>query len=606
VLDEVLVRANTEVRRRHADPKNASDTEVELAFFRSYRAFVLRRFYDRLLPIFETCLESDECPGWPRVERIVLYGRESIYGEARYNRIAESSLAPTIVLCGVRMGTDKLTHLFSNGFFYYNASRQKGSRLSTDEDVRRAALADERGLMGARSTEVISPADAEATLGGFRLARDHFEGDNPTFAREESTGLLQRRRDVDVCAYVTPEWDEGNNPPTFTASSRKIRRLREAIAEREAQNEAAERSLSESEESRLKGEILARRLPPDHGRLAFLVKLSIALKWGFAYLTLPDDSWRAISYLVFPTFRLSERRPIVLRHEGAREGSVRQPVERMPGNEGGLDRPGRKRDPERFSQGIDVGRADVAVQVPEQRAVVKPAVVHFAERFVLRPTLDDDAIERQDRAGPIGALLAVNQKRPVGPVGQDQEGLEDPVVPERPGGHRNVQELQGGLSGLPAVRVAGPQVQNGLDAKLLELGKTGRIGLRAPEEIRLDPEQVPDVGPRDLGGPGCRARRSRGVRAGRKKQAGQGARDEEAESDSTVSGKWAHGGRNKHATPLIPGPFRLEALQADPRTQEVEIRLTIRTPMPRGEVETRATSGRFGCSLSRRRARRRS
>jgi hypothetical protein len=35
--------------------------------------------------------------------------------------------------------------------------------------------------------------------------------------------------------------------------------------------------------------------------------------------------------------------------------------------------------------------------------------------------------------------------------------------------------------------------------------------------------------------------------------------------------------------------FRLEALQADPRTQEVELRLTIRTPSSNGEVGTTAT-----------------
>jgi hypothetical protein len=57
---------------------------------------------------------------------IALERAESIYGQVHYNRVAIGFLSPSIDLCGVRVGCDKLTHLFSNGFFYYDASRQKG------------------------------------------------------------------------------------------------------------------------------------------------------------------------------------------------------------------------------------------------------------------------------------------------------------------------------------------------------------------------------------------------------------------------------------------------------------------------------------------------
>lgn len=312
-LEAVAGRANADLQKSAVGPVRATDLEAELAFVRAYREIVLRRFLDRLLPVVGACVESNDCAGWPRFERIVLNGEESIYGESRYNRIAESSLAPTFRLCGVRMGTDKLTHLFSNGFFYYNASRREGSRIRTDDDARRAALADERGLMGAKSTAVASPADAEATLAGFRFARDELEGPDPVFERDASTGLLRKRRDVDVCSYVAPGWDEEVNPPEFTASRARVARIRAAIDERRAANAKAETSMSAEEKRALAKDLLSRPLPESHGRLPFFYKIYVALKWAVAYFTVPEDSREAISYLVFPKFRAEGRRPISLR-----------------------------------------------------------------------------------------------------------------------------------------------------------------------------------------------------------------------------------------------------------------------------------------------------
>ncbi|HKC26109.1 MAG TPA: hypothetical protein VKF32_15290, partial [Thermoanaerobaculia bacterium] len=165
-LVKVLAETNEKLAARFGDPRRATDTEVELAFIKTYRARSLRRFGDRLLTMFEVCIERNDCPDWSRFERIALLRKESVYGEARYNTVAVAFVASTIELCGVRLGTDKLTHLFSNGFLYYNASRREGSPLTSLEEVYRIAMADERGLMGARSTSVVSPADAEATLAG--------------------------------------------------------------------------------------------------------------------------------------------------------------------------------------------------------------------------------------------------------------------------------------------------------------------------------------------------------------------------------------------------------------------------------------------------------
>src|SRR5262249_36336761 len=92
-LDLVLQQTNEKLRPR-GEPLGIGDTEVELTFAKTYVETVIRRFGDRLLPALETCVEKNDCAGWPRFERIVLTPGESIYGEARYNRVAIAFLAP--------------------------------------------------------------------------------------------------------------------------------------------------------------------------------------------------------------------------------------------------------------------------------------------------------------------------------------------------------------------------------------------------------------------------------------------------------------------------------------------------------------------------------
>lgn len=310
VLGEIAGTVNRDLAASGGTAR-ASDTDVEWTFARVYRRTVLAKFGDRLLPLFGACVERNDCPGWPKFERIVLTGKESIYDESRYTLIARRSLAPSFDLCGVRMGTDKLTHLFSNGFFYYNASRRRGSRLTGADAVDRAAMADERGLMGARSTAVVSPADAAATLAGWRLARSYFFGGDPVYGRDARSGRLVRRRDVDVCRFVSSDFDEVRNPSIFTAGRAKVRRIRAAIAEREKDNAAA-RTLSAAEIGRLRGVLTARPLPPDHGRMPVFAGMGVLVKWAVAYLTMPRDSRRAIRYLAFPDFNRKDRTPIVM------------------------------------------------------------------------------------------------------------------------------------------------------------------------------------------------------------------------------------------------------------------------------------------------------
>jgi len=333
VLNDYLQRlaeeTNGRLRGMGNDPLSIDDTQVELTFVLTYRDMVLHRFGERVLPVFAACTERNDCPGWPKFERIALEKRESVYGQVHYNAVAIGFLAPSIDLCGVRVGTDKLTHLFSNGFFYYNLSRQKSSTLSTDQDVFELAMSDERGLMGARSTAVVSPADAQASVAGYRLASSYFEGEDPVFARDQG-GLLVRRRNVDVCSYVTGKWDEVANPSTFTARRRKVERLRKAIAERIAFNENVWRTWSEEEQRAWRERILARRFQDVHVGLPLINRLYLLVKYPITYLTLPKDLRPGIHAIIFPRLKLDERRPIVLRRvdsgsgKGAQTGKERR------------------------------------------------------------------------------------------------------------------------------------------------------------------------------------------------------------------------------------------------------------------------------------------
>src|SRR5439155_17514934 len=164
----------------------------------------------------------------------------------------------------------------------------------------------------------VGPADAEATLAGYRLARDYFLGEDPVFARNADTGLLQKRRDVDVCSYVSERFDEAINPPSFTARRAKVERLEAAIAERKAVNERAEKSLDDAEKRALKEKIVNRPLDPGHARLPLPYKIYLVFKYAAAYLTLPAESRAGAKCLVFPRFDLEDRRPIELRREPAR------------------------------------------------------------------------------------------------------------------------------------------------------------------------------------------------------------------------------------------------------------------------------------------------
>ncbi len=198
-IERVLERLE---RRRREIPCQAIPHRVYRHLFGSLISSPIRRF----------------AHGHPAVERIP--GSEVGYWgylkASVYRRPAFPFLLPmsrTIEVAGVRLGADKLGHMFGFGRRYYARylrARRRG--LSEEEAVRRVVLWGirmERIFVGGLSDGVFSYADLEANFQGLRLARALCEGDRPHLQR--GTGGWRLARPVDLGDYVNPYFDESYN-----------------------------------------------------------------------------------------------------------------------------------------------------------------------------------------------------------------------------------------------------------------------------------------------------------------------------------------------------------------------------------------------------------
>jgi hypothetical protein len=143
------------------------------------------------------------------------YRKNWIYGQVAWydlGRMAPPS--PTIEIAGVRLGTDKISHFFSEGHYYlgwYDSARARG--LSHDEAVEfavRRGIAIETTVLGGVISGVISPADLEANYQGLGWYLDLCEGAPPLLERTEAGWRV--REPFDIRPHVSPEWDESYVP----------------------------------------------------------------------------------------------------------------------------------------------------------------------------------------------------------------------------------------------------------------------------------------------------------------------------------------------------------------------------------------------------------
>jgi hypothetical protein len=143
------------------------------------------------------------------------YRKNWIYGQIAWYDLGRTvPPSPTIEVAGVRFGTDKISHFFSEGHYYldwYEGARKRGmSHDAAVEFAVRRGIAIETTVLGGVISGVISPADLEANYQGLDWYIDLCEGDPPLLTRGEAGWRL--REPFDLRPYVSPEWDESYLP----------------------------------------------------------------------------------------------------------------------------------------------------------------------------------------------------------------------------------------------------------------------------------------------------------------------------------------------------------------------------------------------------------
>ncbi len=149
----------------------------------------------------------------------LLYRRTSMY--RRMSPIDPAGWLPitvSISVNDVRFGTDKLTHFFNEGHYYfhwYESARRPGhdfDPVAADRAIRRGILS-ERTLLGKAASGVFSSADLEANYEGMRFFIGLCDGETPML--EWSADGWRLTRPFDWADYVTPEWDESYQPSIY-------------------------------------------------------------------------------------------------------------------------------------------------------------------------------------------------------------------------------------------------------------------------------------------------------------------------------------------------------------------------------------------------------
>lgn len=132
-----------------------------------------------------------------------------------YVRMLQPS--PTIEVNDIRLGSDKLAHFFSEGWWYYR--HWKKSAQSLGPEALQHELFDygvqlEKSIQGTTTSGVFSPADLEANYQGFIFYRQLCHGAEPLLYRQDNRWRFSGR--FDFRDYIYPEWDESWNPNVYS------------------------------------------------------------------------------------------------------------------------------------------------------------------------------------------------------------------------------------------------------------------------------------------------------------------------------------------------------------------------------------------------------
>lgn len=120
--------------------------------------------------------------------------------------------SPTIEVNKIRIGSDKLAHFFSEGWWYYRWWKKNQDKFSEDELQRKLleyGVNLEWWVQGKLLTGIISAADMEANYQGFVFYRQLCVGDEPLLYRQDDRWQFSAA--FDISTYVSPQWDESWN-----------------------------------------------------------------------------------------------------------------------------------------------------------------------------------------------------------------------------------------------------------------------------------------------------------------------------------------------------------------------------------------------------------
>ena len=208
-----------------------------VSFSRLYKKYELKNNY---FSSFESCVLYENCAGWHGLQRLFLDAHQSVYGRSDYDFFTTQYLSPSINVCGTRIGSDKLTHIFNDGFRMFEIWSSSERKL-TDWDIALISLKEEHSIMGGIASEVISFSDVQANLAGLRLFRDLFFGRKNLVHKGVGRGWTLSQQ-FDLCHYVFPSLDEGNSAILFVGdhASRLLERIRTAPQKFSSSNDRSE------------------------------------------------------------------------------------------------------------------------------------------------------------------------------------------------------------------------------------------------------------------------------------------------------------------------------------------------------------------------------
>lgn len=120
--------------------------------------------------------------------------------------------SPTLQVNEIRIGSDKLAHFFSEGWWYYRWWKKNRDDYTPDELQHRLlqyGVDLEWWVQGMLVTGIFSPGDMEANYQGFVFYQQLCHGEKPLLYRQEGRWYFSET--FDFRNYVYPEWDESWN-----------------------------------------------------------------------------------------------------------------------------------------------------------------------------------------------------------------------------------------------------------------------------------------------------------------------------------------------------------------------------------------------------------